>query len=93
MLPSYIPAEHTLLEKNVKGLKKLSNFLKREEERQAWWVACCNVEQYVHGIEQYHCPQDVYGFARRRGVCSVPGAAQPGPPQGAPPGGTGDRSV
>ena len=33
--------EHTLLEKNVKGLKKLSNFLKREEERQAWWVTHC----------------------------------------------------
>ena len=56
MPPLYI-TEHTLLERNVKGLKKLSNFLKREEERQAWWVLRANVEQCLLGIEQHLSPR------------------------------------
>ena len=31
-----VPPEETLLAMNVKGMKRFYNFLKREEEREAW---------------------------------------------------------
>ena len=34
--PSFSPSEASLLKANVKGMKRLQNYIKKEEERQQW---------------------------------------------------------
>lgn len=54
MIVLHLPSEQSLLDMNVKGMKRFYNFLKREEEREMW-----EQEANPEDIEYIKCQEEL----------------------------------